>query len=38
MICAVPVKTSDVTKDGQYTLRTYKRRIGTNVGLVQTSD
>ena len=41
--CAVPVQTSDpqtsdFTKVGQYKGRTYKRRIGTNVGQVQTSD
>ena len=39
----VPVQTSDpqssdATKVGQYKRRTYKRRTGTNVGRVQTSD
>ena len=34
----VPVQTSDFTKVGQYKRRTYKRRTGTNVGQVQTSD
>ena len=31
-------QTSDFTKVGQYKRRTYKRRTGTNVGQLQTSD
>ncbi len=34
----VPVQTSDAPKVGQYKRQTFKRRAGTNVGPVQTSD
>ena len=41
-VCKVPcrylVQPSDITKVGQYKRRTHKRRTGTNLGLVQTSD